>query len=243
MRAVLSDGEVKAHDTTALLLDQKSLVGVRFSVDKIFRVGTIFHDDLTDDVDNFLALQDTGMCASLNHPHTLPTLPAHARTCAVNRPLVFLNTPLGPEQVLNCSTPHTRRPVLCSSSSSLVVVCMEGSSHGANIKGPACITEHARDPHVHPHACQQVGLGPQNGGVDAQNTRRCVSAGPMAYPNNLKQCPHSGSSTPTPSTDMADVLETARRCLLTSRLENYYICNQSVSCDYWSREGKKKLNF
>ena len=80
MRAVQSDGEVKAHDMTALLLDQKSLAGVRFSVDKIFRVGTTFHDDLTDDVDNFLALQDTGMCASLNHPHTLPTLPAHART-------------------------------------------------------------------------------------------------------------------------------------------------------------------
>ena len=74
MRAVQSDGEVKAHDMTALLLDQKSLAGVHFSVDNIFWVGTTFHDDLTDDVDNFLALQDTGMCASLNHPHTLPTL-------------------------------------------------------------------------------------------------------------------------------------------------------------------------
>ena len=80
MRAVQSDGEVKAHDMTALLLDQKSLAGVHFSVDNIFWVGTTFHDDLTDDVDNVLALQDTGMCASLNHPHTLPTLPAHART-------------------------------------------------------------------------------------------------------------------------------------------------------------------
>ena len=51
MRAVQSDGEVKAHDMTALLLDQKSLAGVHFSVDNIFWVGTTFHDDLADDVD------------------------------------------------------------------------------------------------------------------------------------------------------------------------------------------------
>ena len=57
MRAVQSDGEVKAHDMTALLLDRKSLAGVRFSVDNIFWVGTTFHDDLADDVDGTFSRQ------------------------------------------------------------------------------------------------------------------------------------------------------------------------------------------
>ena len=48
MRAVLGDAETRA--LTALLLDQKTLAGVRFSVDKIFWLGTEFHDDLDDDI-------------------------------------------------------------------------------------------------------------------------------------------------------------------------------------------------
>ena len=52
----------------------------------------------------------------------------------------------GQQRCAHCKAKPRTCCLLCSSSTSLVVLCMEGSSHGAKMKGPECLSTHASDP-------------------------------------------------------------------------------------------------